>query len=220
MARKDTDHLISTLARGLTPVRTLRSPMIRASGALTVVFLILGFSVWLKADLAVFAARHTEPRMIMESLAILLTGICAVIAAFYLSIPGRSTLWLYLPLPPLAIWTAASSLGCIRTGASLGSPPLGLPHSMHCFIFIVAVSVPAIAFLFVLLRRARPLNPIPVSLAAALGAAAVAAFALEFFHPFDITRMDFSFHLAAVGAVIAPATKLRYIGETTPESLR
>ena len=36
--------------------------------------------------------------------------------------------------------------------------------------------------------------------------AALAAFLLQFFHPFDVTFMDLSVHLVAVGIVVAVST--------------
>ena len=208
MTLKETDDLIRALAQGLKPVRTLRSPMIRASRWLTAVFLILGLFVWFKADLPTFVERFSEPRMLLQCAAILLTGISAVVAAFHLSVPGRSALWLYFPLPSLALWLGTSGLGCLKYGLGLGPPGDRLGLSSHCFVFIVTVSVPLMAFLYVLLRRARPLEPLLVSLAAALGAAALAAFTLQFFHPFDTTWVDLSVHMAAVSALIGLATTL------------
>ena len=60
--------------------------------------------------------------------------------------------------------------------------------------------------LLVLLRRSRPLAPAPVTAVGGLGVAALAAFLLQFFHPFDVTFMDLSVHLFAVGIVVAVST--------------
>ena len=209
MARKETDDLIRALAQGLKPVRVLRSPKVRASGWLTAVFLILGLFVWFKADLPSFAARFSEPRMGLQCAAILLTGISAVMAAFYLSVPGRSALWRYLPLPFLALWIGTSGLGCFKYGLGLGPAGSRLGLSSHCFVFIVMVSIPLMIFLYVVLRRSRPLEPLVVSVTAALGASALAAFTLQFFHPFDTTWVDLSVHMAAVIAMISVSTRVR-----------
>jgi hypothetical protein len=57
--------------------------------------------------------------------------------------------------------------------------------------------------LYTVLRRSRPLEPLPVAVMAALGVAALAAFVLQFFHGFDTTVIDLAFHLAALGTVLA-----------------
>ena len=62
--------------------------------------------------------------------------------------------------------------------------------------------MPLAVALFWMLRRARPIAPLPVAALGTLGVAATAAFVLEFFHPFDVTVIDLSAHLAAVGLVV------------------
>ena len=57
-----------------------------------------------------------------------------------------------------------------------------------------------------LLRKARPLAPARVAALGGLGVAALAAFLLQFFHPFDVTFMDLSVHLVAIGLVTAVST--------------
>jgi len=63
--------------------------------------------------------------------------------------------------------------------------------------------------LFWMLRRARPMDPLPVAATGTLGVAATAAFILEFFHPFDVTVIDLALHLAAVGLIVVLGTALR-----------
>jgi hypothetical protein len=163
------------------------------------------------ADLAAFAARYSAPRMALESAAMLLTGITAVIAAFHLSLPDRSSLWRYAPLPPLAVWIATSGLGCLEHGLGLGPAGDRFGESAGCFRFIIGVSLPLAVLLYAVLRRARPLEPLPVAISAALGVAALAAFALQFFHHFDTTVVDLALHSAAIGVVIAAAALSRRV---------
>lgn len=205
MADRSTEQLISTLGQGLAPVRPLRPPVLRAILWLGAAALLAGFAILRFANLGVFAARNAEPRMALECAATLLTAITAVVAAFHLSLPDRTSLWRYAPLPPLALWIATSGLGCLQTGIGLGPPGARLGESTNCFMFIVVVSVPAAALLYAVLRRARPLEPLPVALTAALGVAALAAFVLQFFHPFDTTGIDLALHLAAVAVVVGLA---------------
>ena len=211
MSTQTTDQLIGALAQGLAPVRPLLPPVLRALLWLTAAALLIGAAVLRWADLGAFLARNAEPRMALENAATLLTGITAVVAAFYLSLPDRTSLWRYAPLPPLALWIATSGLGCLHNGAGLGPAGDRFGESTNCFIFIVMVSLPLSALLYAVLRRARPLEPLPVALTAALGVAALAAFALQFFHRFDTTVIDLAAHLIAVVTVIGSAAIARRV---------
>jgi hypothetical protein len=204
-AGRSTDQLIAGLAQGLAPVRPLAPPVTRALAWLA------GFAV---VAAAVVAWTHALPRFLahtagftatLECAATLATGIVAIVSAFYLSLPDRSPLWRWAPLPPLALWLASSGLGCLQHGIGLGPAGARFGESPHCFLFIIGASVPLAAVLYVVLRRSRPLEPLPVALMAALGVAALAAFVLQFFHGFDTTVIDFAFHLAALGIVLAGA---------------
>ncbi len=209
----DTKSLIAELGTQLQPVQPLRPPMLRALIWLVVVaaasaVALLGLVYLGGMNPQVFASRMAQPRIAIECVAIALTGISAVIAAFVLSVPGRSALWGWLPAPFAALWIGASGAGCWQNGWTLPGQH-GLGHSSHCFAFIVAVSVPLAAALFWVLRRARPINPLPVTLLGGLGVAATSAFLLEFFHPFDVTVIDLGTHLAAMALVILVASSWR-----------
>ena len=209
--KRNTEQLIESLSQGLAPVRPLLPPARRALLWLAAVALLIGVVVLRFADLAAFAARYSGPRMAVEAAATLLTGVTAVVAAFHLSLPDRSSLWRYAPLPPLALWIATSGLGCLQYGLGLGPPGNRIGESSHCFAFIIGASVPLTLLLYAVLRRARPLDPLPVALTAALGVAAIAAFALQFFHHFDVTAIDLAMHLAAVLCVVAIAGASRRV---------
>lgn len=202
-ARGSTEQLIAGLASGLRPVRPLAPPVTRAllwlaGYALAVAAVVVGFQA-----LPRFLAHTADFTTAIECAATLATGITAVVAAFYLSLPDRSPLWRYAPLPPLALWLASSGASCFHNGLGLGPTGERFGESPHCFAFIVAASLPLAAVLYTMLRRTRPLAPLPVALVGALGVAALAAFVLQFFHGFDTTVIDLAFHLAALGTVLA-----------------
>jgi hypothetical protein len=205
----ETDKLIASLRHDLVAVQPLRPPAWRALLWLGMVSVLVLLAVWRYSDLAAMAQRVAEPRVALECVAALFTGVVSILAAFYLSLPDRSELWRFAPLPPLALWLAASGLGCLRNGIGLGPAGARLGESGGCFKFIVMVSVPTAVLLFLVLRRARPLQPLRVALCGALGVAALAAFVLQFFHRFEVTLVDLLMHALAMGVVVGAAALWR-----------
>lgn len=207
--RMDTERLIETLSADLTPVRRLAPPSLRAALWLTGAALLGALVVALTVGVHIFAVRVAVPRVAWQCVGEGLTAVTAVLAAFMRSVPGRSARWALLPLPGCVLWLAASGLGCLANGWSLHGPGGFIGESSHCFAVIVGASVPLAATLFAALRRARPIDPLPVATLGTLGVAAAAAFLLEFFHPFDVTVIDLTLHLAAVALVMAVGIGLR-----------
>jgi hypothetical protein len=204
-----TDQIIEQLATDLEPVRVLPAPWLRALLWLAAVSAVSAALVLRYAHLATILPRLATPRVAVESVATALTAITAILAAFELSLPDRSPRWAWLPLPPFALWLAASGLGCLRNGMSLHGPAGFVGESPHCFAFISGASVPLAAGLFWMLRRARPIDALPVASIGTLGVAATAACVLQFFHPFDVTVIDLGLHLAAISLVILIGTLWR-----------
>jgi hypothetical protein len=198
--------LIERLAAQAEPVRRLRSPPVRAAIWLLAVAAVAAVAIAAFSDLDVFAGRARDPRLVLDMIATLLTGIAAVVAAFELSLPDRAPAWALLPLPPLAAWIATSGYGCYRHWITFGPDGWELGESTHCFRFILAAAVPLGVSLMLMVRRAQPLAPVRVAGVGGLGVAAIAACLLQFFHPFDVTLMDLSVHVVAIAIVIAAAS--------------
>ena len=137
-----------------------------------------------------------------------LTAIFAAFAAFELSVPDTSRVWAALPLPAAILWIAASGLGCLRTWLAPQTHVATLGEARDCLVFIVALSVPLSALLFVMLRRAYPLYLGLTAAIAGLAVAAAAATLLNFFHPFDAAATDLAVHAVAVAIVIAVSSAL------------
>ena len=204
--REATEQVIERLVADARPVRRLRPPALRAALWLLAVAAIAAGAILLFADLAVMAERLRDPKLQVEMVGTLLTGIAAVLAAFHLSLPDRSPAWALLPLPFLALWIASSGYSCWQHWVTFGPGGWELGESAHCLRFMLAISIPLGVSLLLLLRRARPLTPVRVAAIGGLGIGAVAAFVLQFFHPFDVTFMDLAVHLGSVAVVVAVAS--------------
>lgn len=195
-----TDQLIHRLAQDSGPVRRLKAPLVRAAAWFAVVATGSAAAVIWLADLPEFMARARDPRHLIELAATLMTGVLAIIAAFEMSLPDRARAWAALPLPALALWLATAGTGCVQNW--IAGVPSDPSESADCFAIIVATSIPLAAVLLWMLRRAKPLAPGPVAAMAGLGVAGIAAFLLQFFHPFDVTLLDLAIHAVAVGLVV------------------
>lgn len=198
-----TPQLIDSLAADAKPVRPLRPPLARAGLWLGVFVAIVGLATWANGTWPLMMERLRLTRFAVEMAATFLTGIAAVIAAFYLSLPDRSRFWMVLPLPPLVLWLASSGYGCYQNWIADGPQGWRLGRSSDCFIFILTMSIPVGVALYFALRRALPLDPLRVVAVGGLGVAALAAATLQFYHPFDVTMVDLAVHVTAVLIVVA-----------------
>lgn len=202
----DTERLIERLAADVRPVHRLRPPGVRAGLWLLVVGAVIAAAILMFSDLDLIWRRAQDPKLIIDMFGILLTGIAAIVAAFHLGTPGRSPIWALLPLLLLALWITTSGYSFYRHWLTVGPDEWALGESAPCFRFILGVSLPLSASLLVMLRRACPLTPVRVAAIGGLGAAAIAVFAMQFFHSFDMTFMDPGVHFIAVGIVVSVAS--------------
>ena len=193
-----TQDLIESLAADVKPVRRLRPPLARAVAWLAAFMAVVGVVTLVTGAWPAMIARLENTRFAIEMAATFITGLAAVVAAFYLSLPDRSRFWMLLPLPPLLLWFASSGYGCYQNWIAYGPQGWRLGRSSDCFVFIVTMSIPVATALYLVLRRALPLDPLRVMAAGGLGVAALAAATLQFYHPFDVTIVDLTVHVVAV----------------------
>jgi hypothetical protein len=198
-----TPELIEVLAADAKPVRRLRPPLARAGLWLGGFVAIVAAVTWVTGTWPVMIERLSLTRFAVEMAATFLTGIAAVIAAFYLSLPDRSRFWMMLPLPTLVLWLSSSSYGCYQNWLADGPQGWRLGRSSDCFVFILTMSIPVGIALYLALRRALPLEPLRVMALGGLGVAGLAAATLQFYHPFDVTIVDLAVHVTAVLIVVA-----------------
>jgi hypothetical protein len=196
------DALILKLTAELAPIHRLPSPPRRAFIWLALVA-ALAFALAAIADRPAIAARlAAAPDMWLSLTGSALTMALAALAAFELSLPDRSERWALLPLPAALLWLGASGAGCLRTWLVPGVHPADLNDTKDCISFIVALSVPLSALLFVMLRRGHTLRPGLTATVAGFASAAAAATLLVFFHPYDASATDVVVHVVAVALVI------------------
>jgi len=194
------DSLIDRLAAEVRPVRPLHAPALRALTALAMIVVAASITVAMLGDVAGLRDRYAgrEALLALEMAAILATAVLAILAAFFISIPGRSKRWIAAPVPFFAGWLMASGLGCYSDFVRRGGGGWELGESLHCLWFILATSAVVAPLLVWQLARAKPIHPLPVALLGGLGVAASSAFVLQFFHPFAVTFIDLAVHLAAI----------------------
>lgn len=211
MSDRSTDALIAALASEAQPVQPLAPPLRRALATLAALGSGGAILVLLAGDWDGLLARYAgrETLMMLEMGAMLLTALLAIVGAFFLAVPGRSRRWLLAPIPALAAWLGLSGLGCLRDLPRLGPGGLAWGHGTDCLTFILGSGIAIGAALLWRLSRARPIEPVPVALLGGLGAAALAALLLQFFHPFALTVIDLGVHVAAILLVILIAALSR-----------
>ena len=208
MSSTSHDRLIRGLAADLKPVGRLHRPALRAAIWLAVVAAIaVGLAVFANVD-AMWQRLTAAPDLWLAVIGSTATAIFAAFAAFELSLPDASRVWAALPLPAAMLWIGASGFGCLRTWLAPLTHVATLGEARDCLIFIVALSVPLSALLFVMLRRAYPLYRGLTAAVAGLAVAAAAATLLNFFHPYDAAATDLAVHAVAVAIVIAVTSAL------------
>ncbi|GJD30210.1 hypothetical protein PMNALOAF_1454 [Methylobacterium adhaesivum] len=195
------DDLVEDLTRSLTPTRRLPGPGRRALAWFGAV-LVVGLVLVPMSDVSGLRERLGVPDLQWAAFGAILTAFAAALAAFQSSVPGRSPVWSWLPLPPLVIWLGASGLGCMRGWLAPAANIAGPEEMRGCFVFLMGVSLPLSVLLVLMLRRACPLRPNLTAALAGLAAAAAAAALLVPFHPHDATATDLLIHFVAVLLVV------------------
>lgn len=184
-----TPDLIKSLAANMRPVRRLRPPVMRATCWLllaAVVLALLAVNRGMRADLAI---KLHEPAFVACLAASMLTGVLAAIAAFMVSLPDRSRLWLLLPVPALIVWLSNIGYQCLTQWISIGPDWISLCEAARCFATLVLTSLPLSLAMLVMLRYAASLRPIAVTFMGSLAVAAITATALALFHTIDASLM-------------------------------
>jgi hypothetical protein len=199
----DTDELIDRLAAGAAPVKRLRPPLVRtaawllfAAATIAALALLLG----VRPD---WDVRIRQPVFQLGMLASMATGALAALAAFLVSLPDRSRLWLLLPAPAACVWIATIGLGCLTAWVPLNGVALAPHEVLQCVATLLLSSLPLSALMFWMLRHAAALRPSGAVLAAGLAAGALTATTMSVVHRFDASVLILAWNLGAAGLVLA-----------------
>lgn len=197
----ESEQLIDRLATGLRPVRRMPPPGVQAMLWCALAVLVIGLAVaerGLRHDLA---ARMAMPQEVAQFLASVATGLAAALAAAMLARPDRSPAWALLPVVPLVLWLGGLGWGCFADLGRMGPRALAMGTSWGCLKFILLMGTPLTAALYLLLRHAGPVRPLPVLLLGGLASAALCSAGLSLFHHLDAMLMILVWHGGAVASL-------------------
>ena len=190
-----TPDLIDSLVASAKPVRRLRPPAMRAAFWLlfaTAIVTLLAVSHGLRPDIG---ARMQQPLFVGTLAASLLTAVLAAVAAFIVSLPDRSRMWLLLPAPALVLWLSTISYECLTDWVSIQPEKIRLGEAADCFATLVLTSIPLWLAMLLMLRYVALLRSAAAAVAASLAVAAIASIALSLFHPLDASAMILMWNL-------------------------
>ena len=157
-----TDDLINSLSRELTPVHRLRPPMVRAvSWIALAVAVIVVLTLWrgVRADMN---ARIHDPAYWVQVVGALLTGVCATLAVFEISLPDRPGRWAILPVPAAIMWATGFAYGCLGHWIALAAGAPIVEESVRCVTTIVLATIPLGLVLWLMyVKPVRCDHPVP-----------------------------------------------------------
>lgn len=197
-----TPDLINALTTQFGPVKRLRPPVVRAAfwlGLGALVLVLLAIAQGLRPDLPMLLHK---PTFVISVAGALLTGVCAALAAFMLSLPDRSRLWLLLPAPTLVVWLSTIGYQCLTNWVVFRPGGIRLGETAGCFATLVLTSLPLSLAMLVMIRYAAPLRPIAATLSGSLAVAALAAAGLSLFHELDSSLMILMWNLGTTALLV------------------
>ena len=194
--------LIDRLAASATPVRRLRKPVLRAAVWLslaTVVIALLVAGQGLRPD---FWRSALDPNFAISLAATALTGVCATVAAFMLSLPDRSRGWALLSLPALAVWLSTIGYQCLTNWIAFDPDGMSWGEAARCFSTVVLTSLPLAITILAMLRYAALLRPTLVTLTAGLAVSAITATAMSLIHDLDASVMVLMWNFGTAAVIV------------------
>jgi hypothetical protein len=197
-----TPDLIESLAANMTPIRRLRPPLIRAGCWLLLAAVILGLLAIGQGIRPDLPQRLQQTGFTIAMGASLLTAMCAAIAAFMVSLPDRSRLWLLLPTPALFAWLSTIGYQCLTHWVDFEPNGMPLAETARCFATLALTGLPLSLAMLVMLRYAGALRPTATALTGSLAVAAITATALSLVHQLDATVMILIWNLGIAAVMV------------------
>jgi hypothetical protein len=143
-----------------------------------------------------------QPAFAIDIAASLLTGVLAAVAAFIVSLPDRSRVWLWLPVPALLVWIVNIGYGCLAAWVNL-QPGTGIGDETGCIAAVVLTGTPLALTLLIMLRHTAFFSPTPVAVAGSLAVAGITASALPLFHNHDASVLVLVWNLGIAALLTA-----------------
>lgn len=212
-----TQDLIESLVAEAKPVRRLLPPTLRAACWLAFVALILTL-VALEHGVRPDLMNKLGQPTFVTGVAAATTGVLAAVAAFIVSVPGRSRRWLLLPAPALAVWIATIGYGCLTNWIKIGPDGISAGETARCFATLTLTGTPLSLLMLAMLRHAARFAPVPVAIMGGLRSA-VTTIALSLLHPLDATVMVllWNFGVTALLLVLSAWYGPRLLGWLAPQ---
>jgi hypothetical protein len=201
-----TEALIRELVAQVRPVRPVRHPLLRFGGWAAVA------AAWITAVVATIGIRgdwvaaSRAPGFVLHVVLPLALGLAATVVAFVDSVPHRNSRSVMLMLAAVvALWLVLIVGGAITAGGAHAGT------GVRCVRNLVAFSAPPGLLLYLMLRRAAPLDRGTVGMVAALGTSALAHAGTRFVCHNDgalhilVWHCSFVFLMGAVGILVGRA---------------
>jgi hypothetical protein len=208
----NTDSLIQDLAGTIRPVRPLLRPEMRAIAWLVfAVAVVVAVMAVHGIDSAELGKALSDPRLIAEEVATVVTAVSAAIVAFRSTVPGTDRRWSWVPFAGLGAWVLFTGAGCAADYGRLGPAGLSLSLDTNCFVPGAIAGALLTVAVVLMLKRGAPLVPRLTLIYAGMAIAATVNFGLLVLHEGDVSIMLLVWHtglvlaLAAIGGWVAPA---------------
>jgi hypothetical protein len=194
-----TEELIVGLARLAGPVRPLPSPSIRLAQWTAATAPLMALAVIVLGPRTDVITAVSQPAFLGLATVTIGTALLSAASALVLAIPGaeRSVWQRAVPLLAGAVWGLWLAYLLVREGAAF-ERVMSFPFHMTCLVEIAGLSIVPGWTIFVMLRRAAPLEPAWTGALAALAAVAGAAAATQLLCPVDDPAHQFVGHLLPV----------------------
>jgi hypothetical protein len=203
-----TDKLIERLSGDAKPVRPQLPPFARSLLILVPLLTAMMSAIVMRGDTTSVMLQMANPVFTLGLVASLATGLIAIVAALYISVPGRAGNWAWAPVIPALAWFSAGFWECATYVSDNGIHDYDVFASMNCFMFIGLTGTAIALLLFAVLRNSVVSNLFGITALCGLGAATLGNTLLTFFHPPGTNPVDFITHLTAVTALVTYMTTL------------